>query len=823
MDATQTGTLSHGIVVHEVKHRVRLISPVLLKDPERACILEIMLKKRQGIIQVRSVPDIASIAVHFDPRILPKANVLKILDALLGNLGSKTSTVGGKQSASISADCDNNLPVQSFSISINGMTCVSCALLIEMLLKKDKRIVSANVNFATETATVTGRISQQQLFSLIDKMGYQAHAFDTLTQRKFLIEREKQRLNDARLRAIIAGALSLPVMVIGMASPSSRFWHWAQHLLAMPIVLWAGNPFFVKAYKLAKLRRTNMDSLIAMGVGASYGYSLVSLLAGKRGLYFDSATGIITFVLIGRYLEEKAKGKAHESIRSLVDLQPQNATLLKGDKEVLILVDQVVIGDILLIRPGEKIPADGVLIEGLSTVDESMITGESLPVVKEPGHRLVGGCINANGVMKMRVTAVGKDTVLANIIHMVDQAQSSKLPIQKTVDRISSVFVPSVIAASTLTFLAWMAVGAGFGRAFSNAIAVLLIACPCSLGLATPMAIMVGTGQSARRGVFIRNGESLEMASKMTTIVFDKTGTITEGKPQVTDFIVLSKDNKDDLLTLAAAAEFGSEHFLGKAIVAYAKDRNVSSSNADEFENIPGHGINSRVDGHRVLMGTLAWFKESGIDSKSFAKQVSSLAHQGKTPVCMSVDGKVVALFGIADKPRANAEKAIARLLKLGVKPVMVTGDTEQTARYVAEQVGIVDVIAHAVPERKLAIVRELQGRGEKVGMIGDGINDAPAIAAADVSFAIGTGTDVAIETADLTLVNGDISKVADVMELSGATLRIIKQNLFWALGYNTVAIPVAAVGKLNPMIASAAMAFSSISVVLNSLRLQKK
>jgi P-type Cu+ transporter len=823
MDATQTGSLSHGTVVHELKHRVRLISPLLHKDSERACILEIMLKKRPGIILVRSVPDIASIAIHFDPKTLPKENLLKILDALLGNLGSKKSTAGVKQSAVSLADYDNNLPVQSFNISINGMTCVSCALLIEMLLKKDKRIVSANVNFATETATVTGRISQEQLFTLIDKMGYQAHAFDTLTQRKYLIKREKQRLNDARLRAIIASALSLPVMVIGMAAPSSRFWHWAQHLLAMPIVLWAGNSFFVKAFKLAKLGRTNMDSLIAMGVGASYGYSVVSLLAGKRGLYFDSATGIITFVLIGRYLEEKAKGKAHASIRSLVDLQPQNATLLKDDKELLISVDQIVIDDTLLIRPGEKIPADGVVIEGLSTVDESMITGESLPVVKEPGHRLVGGCINANGAMKMRVTAVGKDTVLANIIRMVDQAQSSKLPIQKTVDRISSVFVPSVIAASTLTFLAWMAAGVGFGRAFSNAIAVLLIACPCSLGLATPMAIMVGTGQSARRGVFIRNGESLEMASKMTTIIFDKTGTITEGKPQVTDFIVLSNDNEDDLLTLAAAAEFGSEHFLAKTIVAYAKDRNVSSSKADEFENIPGHGIHARVDGHRVLMGTLAWLEESGIDTKGFAKQVSSLAHQGKTPVYMSVDGKVAALFGIADKPRPNAQKAIARLLKLGVKPVMVTGDTEQTARYVAEQVGIIDVIAHAVPERKLAIVRELQGRGEKVGMIGDGINDAPAIAAADVSFAIGTGTDVAIETADLTLVNGDITKVADVMELSGATLRIIKQNLFWALGYNTVAIPVAAIGKLNPMIASAAMAFSSISVVLNSLRLQRK
>ena len=566
-----------------------------------------------------------------------------------------------------------------------------------------------------------------------------------------------------------------------------------------------------------------MDSLIALGVGSSYGYSVASLLAGKRGLYFDSATGIITFVLIGRYLEEKAKGKAHEAIRTLVNLQPQNATVLHGSKEVTVNVEDVLIGDILLVRPGEKIPTDGIVIEGISTVDESMVTGESIPVVKEPGHRLVGGCINANGVLKMRVTAVGADTFLANIIHMVDQAQSSKLPIQKTVDRISSVFVPSVMAVSTLTFLAWLSVGVGFRTAFSNAIAVLLIACPCSLGLATPMAIMVGTGQSARRGVYIRNGASLEMASKLTTIVFDKTGTITEGKPRVTDFITVSEESEERILALAAAAEVGSEHFLAKTIVAYALDRNVSPVEADEFNNIPGHGIIARVDGCDVLVGNRAWLEESGVDVNAFVQRALTLAEQGKTPVYVGVDGKMSALFGIADRPRANAGKAIERLRKLGIKPMMVTGDTEQTARYVAGQVGIDAVIAHAKPERKLEIVRELQAQGNKVGMIGDGINDAPALAAADVSFAIGTGTDVAIETADLTLVSGDISKIADVMELSGATLSIIKQNLFWALGYNTVAIPVAALGKLNPMIASAAMALSSISVVLNSLRLQRK
>jgi len=820
MNKTNTNSLSQGQLVHALKRRVRIIAPVLQKDPERAYILEILLKKRDGILAVRTVPDIASVTINFDPQKLPQANLLKLLDVLLANLGQRTKA-DFVPTADVGAD--TNLPIQEFNLSIEGMTCASCALLIEMLLKRDPRITFANVNYASGTAFVKGHLNKETVCTLIDKSGYRAQSFDNLPQRQWLIEREKQHLKDARRRAIVAGALSVPVMLIGMAAPSSRFWHWTQHLLAIPVVFWAGKSFFSKAAKLAKQRATNMDSLIALGVGSSYGYSLFSLLAGKQGLYFDSATGIITFVLIGRFLEEKAKGKAHEAIRKLVDLQPQHATLLQDDQEIIVSLEQVAVGDILLVRPGEKIPTDGVVIEGLSTIDESMVTGESLPVIKEVGHRLVGGCMNANGVLKMRVTAVGSDTVLANIIHMVDQAQSAKLPIQKTVDQISSVFVPSVMAISALTFIAWSAAGVGFGIALTNAIAVLLIACPCSLGLATPMAIMVGTGQSAKRGVYIRNGSSLEMASKLTIIIFDKTGTITEGKPQVTDFIIAPTQDETRILALAAAAEFDSEHFLAKTIVAYAQSRNILPGKVDEFNNIPGHGIKAQVDGCEVLIGNGRWLEESGIKLKTLEKRATVLAEQGKTPVFIGVDGQISALFGIADRPRVNAAQAIQRLRRLGVTPMMVTGDTEQTARYIAGRVGIDTVIAHAKPEQKLEIVRQLQARGAKVGMIGDGINDAPALAAADVSFAIGTGTDVAIETADLTLVSGDISKVADVMELSGATLRILKQNLFWALGYNTVAIPVAAMGKLNPMIASAAMAMSSISVVLNSLRLQGK
>jgi len=812
--------LAHGELVHKLKRRVRILSPLLHKDPERCYILEILLKKRPGIVDVRSVPSIGSVAIHFDPLKLPATSLLTVLDAVLGNLGQKNSYV---VEAAGAIAVDPNMPEQEHNLAIEGMTCVSCALLIEMLLRRDPRITLANVNYASESAVVKGRLTKDEAIALVEKAGYKAHNFDNLAQRQWLIAKEKQRLKDARNRAIVSVALSVPVMAIGMAAPSSRFWHWAQHLLAIPVVFWAGKPFFVRAAKLAKQGATNMDSLIAMGVGSSYGYSLYTLLAGRRGLYFDSATGILTFVLIGRYLEEKAKGKAHEAIRKLVDLQPQHATLLRDGQEIVVTLEEVAIDDILLVRPGEKIPTDGVVLEGLSTVDESMVTGESLPVIKQAGDKLVGGCINANGVLKMRVSAIGNNTVLANIIHMVDQAQSSKLPIQKTVDRISSVFVPSVMTLSALTLGGWLLAGATFGFAFTNAIAVLLIACPCSLGLATPMAIMVGTGQSAKRGVYIRNGSSLEMASKLNYIIFDKTGTITEGKPEVTDFIVAARQDETRLLALVAAAEDDSEHFLAKTIVAYVESRGIQPCQVESFENIPGHGIQARVDGEDVLIGNADWLQDLKINIKTLAKRAAPLAEQGKTPVFVAIDGKAAGLFGIADRPRAHAAEAIQRLRKLGVEPLMVTGDTEATARYIAEQVGIDTVVAHAKPEQKLDIVHELQTKGAKVGMIGDGINDAPALAAADVGFAIGTGTDVAIETADLTLVSGDIGKVAEVMELSGATLRIIKQNLFWALGYNSVAIPVAAMGKLNPMIASGAMAMSSISVVLNSLRLQRK
>jgi Cu+-exporting ATPase len=646
---------------------------------------------------------------------------------------------------------------------------------------------------------------------------------DTLSQRRNLIEKERQRIIMAKRRFIWSGILSFPVVLVGMSMPTARWLYWLQFALTTPVVFWSGGTFFTKAWRLAKQRTANMDTLIALGVGSAYGYSLPGLFRRRGHIYFEAGAAIITFVLLGRFLEEQAKGKAGEAIRKLVDLQPQTATLIRDGEEIIIAVDDCVIDDVLLIRPGEKIPTDGVVIQGVSTVDEAMVTGESLPVVKDVGHKVIGGCINGSGVLRIRVTAVGMDTVLAGIVHMVEQAQATKLPIQKQVDKISAVFVPSVMVLSGLTMTGWLLVGAPFGFAFGNAITVLLIACPCALGLATPAAIMVGAGQAAREGIYIRNGESLETAAKLNVVVFDKTGTITEGKPKVTNLLKLSKLSEEKIISLAASAENNSEHFLGKAIVAYAKEQSVEFQECTHFYSETGRGIEAEVDGEKLLLGNHAWLLDKGIVVDDLLAATSDFSGQGKTPVLMAINGKAAAVFGIADKPRPQAIQAIQHLKKLGIQTLMVTGDTEQTAHYIAGKVGIETVIANAKPEEKLAIIHQFQKEGKNVGMIGDGINDAPALAAANVGFAIGTGTDIAIESADMTLVLGDITKVTEAIQLSTDTIRIIKQNLFWAFGYNVIAIPIAALGKLNPMIASAAMALSSVSVIVNSLRLNKK
>jgi Cu+-exporting ATPase len=792
------------------------VSPILKNDQERAYIFEIILKKRPEIKRVKTVWEIGSVVIEFDPAGLPKKNLLILLDAVLGNIAHKNLTLPHQEKKHF----DGKL--QDIDLAVEGMSCASCALLIEMVLKRDERVKTASVNFGTSTLNVQGQLTKGDVGQLVDKVGYKTLPMDTLSQRKKLIEKEQNRVVTARNRFVWSAILSTPVILAGMAMVTSRKLHWMQLALTTPVVFWAGFPFFAKAWRLARQRAANMDSLIALGVGSAYGYSLPALLRRSGHLYFEAAAAIITFVLLGRYLEERAKGKAGEAIRQLVDLQPQTATLINGEIEKIVDVDALEIDDIILVRPGEKIPTDGVVIHGVSTVDESMVTGESLPVVKNIGNKVIGGCVNGSGALRVQVTAIGMDTVLAGIVHMVDQAQSTKLPIQKHVDRISAVFVPSVMALSALTLVGWLAAGASFSFAFGNAITVLLIACPCALGLATPAAIMVGAGQAAREGIYIRNGESLETAAKLNVIVFDKTGTITEGKPKVTDLLKLSRLSETNLIKLAASAEHNSEHFLGKAIVLYAAEKNINLEPCTHFQSETGRGIEAEIDGKKILLGNKAWLIEQNVSIDGLQNAAGEFASQGKTPVFMAINGKEAAVFGIADKARPDAAAAILRLKKQGIETLMVTGDTEKTAHYIAAKVGIETVIANATPEQKLSVIRDYQAQGKKVGMIGDGINDAPALAAADVGFAIGTGTDVAIESADMTLVKGDISKVTAGIELSKKTITVIKQNLFWAFGYNVIAIPIAAAGRLNPMIASAAMALSSVSVIVNSLRLNK-
>lgn len=808
----------HFRLEHRLRRRIRISAPSLRNDVERLYALEILLRKRAGIRSVRVISGLGGLVIDYDPNQIPEKNLCTLLDAVIPNLGTAQGSAQAQPENYVRSGT-----AREINFAIEGISCASCALLIELVLKRDPRIKRATVNMAAQSGMVIGDIPQETVYDIVDNLGYKALPLDTVSQRKLLMAREEQRLSESKRRAVIAALLSVPVTIIAMAEWKGAFWRWAQLILSTPIVFWSGKPFLTKAISLAKKRSANMDSLIVLGVGAAYVYSTAAIFFRRPYLYFDAASGIICFVLLGRYLEEKAKGRAHAAIRRLLDLQPQTANLLRDGEVTTVAVDDLVIGDMILIRPGEKIPTDGIVMDGLSTVDEAMLTGESLPVVKAPGHEVVGGCINGNGALQVRVTAIGADTVLAGIIHMVDQAQSSKLPIQKTVDRISAVFVPSVMAIGGLTFASWLLMGAGFTTAFATGITVLLIACPCALGLATPAAIMVGTGQAAQRGIYIRNGESLETATHLTTLIFDKTGTITEGKPFVTDFSNVSKLTDEKIITLVASAELHSEHFLGKALVDYAKQKDYTLLTTEEFAATPGRGIKATLQGHQVVVGNLSWMEELGVQLKPFKNHHATLAEEGKTPVFCVIDDQAVALFGIADRPRENAAEAIARLHARGVETIMVTGDIEAAAHFVARQVGIEKVVAQARPERKLEIVRGLQELGKKVGMIGDGINDAPALAAADVGFAVGTGTDVAIETADLTLVNGDINKVADALEISGDTLKVIKQNLAWAFGYNTLSIPIAAVGKLNPMVASIAMALSSVSVVVNSLRLQRK
>ncbi len=783
-------------VAHRLTRRLRIASPLLAKNPERCYLLEILLRKRPEIRNVRAVPAIGSVTLHYDSTRLPEARLLAALDALLGNISVKppAAAFGG--------------PVQECAVAVEGMTCASCALLIEMSLKRDPRVKSASVNYAAGSASVTGALGREEVSALVARLGYTPRPMDTLAQRRLLVEREKEQLALARYRLRLAAVLAVPVAVIGMTMHRSPLLRLIEFALTTAVMAGPGAEIFKKARMLAQQRAANMDTLIALGAGAAYVYSLPGLVQRHHHVYFEAAASILAFVLLGRYWEEKAKGRASEAIRKLIELQPETATVLRGGRELVMPIDAVVVGDILRVRPGERIPTDGVVLEGSSSVDEALVTGESLPVAKDPQSQVIGGCLNGMGSFTVRVTAVGGNTVLAGIVRLVDHAQGAKLPVQKLADRISARFVPAVGGIAALTFGGWLLAGHPLSRALAHGVAVLLIACPCALGLATPTAIMVGTGQAARRGIYIRNGEALETAAKLTTVVFDKTGTLTEGKPAVTDFLNVSGHADAELLAGVAAAENHSEHFLARAIVAYCRERKVPGTKTSHFEAVAGRGVRARHGRVPLLIGNASLLEEDDIAPGELATAAEIFANQGKTPVFVALGGKAVALFAIADQSRDGARAAIALLHRLGIETVMATGDVEAAARHIAREVGIDRVIARATPADKLALIRDLQTQGRRVGMIGDGINDAPALAAADVGFAVGGGADIA--------------RVAAAIDLSRRTMQIIRQNLFWALGYNVVSIPVAAAGRLSPMIASAAMAMSSVSVVTNSLRLQK-
>jgi Cu+-exporting ATPase len=806
-------------VVHRLPRRIRLIAPPLVKNAERCYLLEILLRKHAAIKEVRVVADIGSVTIHYDPQALPEHRLIAVLDAVIGNISaapSKTAAHAVPPAPTFAG------PAQECLAAVEGMTCASCAALIELSLKRDPRIESAAVNYAAETVTIKGHLSKDELFNTVARLGYQARPMDTLAQRRLLVEREKARLAEAKQRLLRAALATVPVMVSGMLMHRSPALRLMELGFSTYVIFGPGGGIFKKAWALAQQREANMDTLIAMGAGAAYLYSLPGVASMQHHVYFESAAAILAFVLGGRYMEERAKGKASEAIRKLIELQPDTAIRVTADGDETVPIDDVRLGDILRVRPGDKLPTDGIVVAGNSAIDESLLTGEPLPVTKGVGDPVVGGTLNGNGSFTMKATAIGTDTVLSGIVKLVDHAQGSKLPVQKLADRISARFVPAVGAVAATTFAGWLLAGHPLSRSLAHAVAVLLIACPCALGLATPTAIMVGTGQAARRGIYIRNGEALETAATLDTLVFDKTGTITAGKPVVTDFLPVEGQNEAQILALVAAVELHSEHFLARAIMAYCKARAVSPAPTFDFTATPGQGVQGDSDNGKILIGNAAFLEAAGIDCRAQQAQADAWAEQGKTPVFVAIGHDCVALFAVADAPREGAQEAIALLHRLGLKTVMATGDVEAAARHVAAQVGIDEVVARATPADKLALVERLKAEGRKVGMIGDGINDAPALAAAAVGFAIGGGADIAVEAADVTLVGGDIARVAAGIELSRRTMAIVRQNLFWALGYNVVAIPVAAAGRLNPMIAAAAMAMSSVSVVTNSLRLQK-
>lgn len=731
---------------------------------------------------------------------------------------------------------------------VTGMTCAACSSRVERVLNKMEGVTKAEVNLATEELHVDyddSKLNTQDIIGKIEKAGYGAYEVKEDTK---IDETDKEEaINSLKKRFVLSLVFAVPLLYISMGhmmgaplpniiNPMDNAMNFAliQLILVIPVMI-VGRKFFISGFKNLVHLSPNMDSLIAIGTSAAflYGiYAIVKIAGGdthfSMDLYFESGATILTLITLGKYLEAKTKGKTSEAIKKLMGLAPKKATIIVDGVEKVISIDEVKVGDVILVKPGEKLPVDGEIVEGTTTIDESMLTGESIPIDKNIGDKVFGASINKFGMFKYKATKVGKDTALAQIIKLVEQAQGSKAPIAKMADIISGYFVPTVITLAVISSIVWAISGKGLEFSLTIFIAVLVIACPCALGLATPTAIMVGTGKGAENGILIKSGVALEGAHKIDTVVFDKTGTITEGKPKVTD-IVTKGLSEDELLRYASSAEKGSEHPLGEAIVVAGIERELELFEIASFKSVPGEGIVTLINDKNILIGNNKLMKNNNINITSVENDVKLLASQGKTPMYMAIDGDLAGVIAVADTLKSNSKKAVEALHKLGIEVVMLTGDNEKTAQAIAKEVGIDKVVSDVLPGDKANEVKRLQDEGKNVAMVGDGINDAPALAMANIGIAIGSGTDVAIESADIVLMRSDILDVVGAIQLSKATIKNIKENLGWAFGYNTLGIPIAmgilyAFGGplLNPMIAAFAMSFSSVSVLLNALRLKR-
>lgn len=736
-------------------------------------------------------------------------------------------------------------------LQLSGMACAGCARSVEKVLQRAEGVVSCEVSFAAEQASLhydDCATDLETLARIVEKAGYGAQAIagmDAETIDEETAQREAKQTEMKRKLAVagVASILLMLGMLPHMFEIHALAWlgnPWVQLVLTTPVLFWCGEMFFRGAAAALKRKTADMNTLIALGTGVAYFYSVVATvfpqaLASRgieAGVYYETAAVIIAFILLGRWLESRARSQTSEAIRQLIGLQAKTARVMRDRTFIKVPIEAVRVGDIVLVRPGEKVPVDGEILEGTSTVDESMVTGEAIPVAKTVGDEAISGTLNQTGSFQMRATRTGKDSTLAQIVQLVREAQASKAPIQQLADQVTAWFVPAIIGIAIATFSLWMGLAGDLTLALVSTVGVLIVACPCALGLATPTSIMVGTGVGAKRGILIRDARSLELAHRLQTIVLDKTGTLTQGKPTVTDFETLSGQNERELLRFVAAIEQQSEHPLAEAIVHYAIDRGIDPGCVPpiaEFEAIPGHGVQGKVEGCYIQIGTQHWLEQSNITTESWQENADRFSRDAKTTVWIAIDGKVVGILALFDRLKPNAKEAVMRLRRAGLEIIMLTGDNPTTAEAIASQVAIRRVFARVRPADKAAKIEQLQQEGKRVAMVGDGINDAPALACADVGMAIGTGTDIAISASDITLISGDLQGIATAIELSRATLHNIQQNLFFAFCYNVAAIPIAAglfyplTGwLLSPAIAGAAMALSSVSVVTNALRLRR-